>query len=171
MRRGILLTTLLATAACGRSHEGEEQVGSVGFKAIPGWQRADTKDRRTTTAVFTPAANGRRESITVIRTELGPIAEHYTPEMLSTLLLKAQSTLPQAKVTPVAKLTTPEGLSGVRLELDYVPPGLSRSYHRVHVILAEESGRGLVHVLYTAAAPEPEEALLQQVVNTLHEES
>jgi hypothetical protein len=165
----LVLVLVLAAAACGRSHDGEEQVGSVGFKALPGWKRTDTRDRRTTTAMFTPVANGRRESITVIHSELGPIAAKYTPEMLSSLLLKAQSKFAQAKVTPVAKLTTPEDLAGVRVEVDYVPPGLSQSYHRVHVILARKTG--LVHVVYTSPAPDPEQAMLQQVVNTLHEES
>jgi len=169
MRSAILVAVVLALAGCGRSHDGEEQVGSVGFKALPGWKRLDTRGRNTATAVFTPVANDRKESITVIHTELGPIAEKYTTETLSTLLLQAQSTFAQAKVTPVAKMTTPEGLSGVRVELDYVPPGQSKSYHRVHVILGRPTA--LIHVLYTSPTPEPEQALLQQVVNTLHEES
>ena len=69
MKRAFLFMIVLATAACGRSHEGDEQVGSVAFKALPGWQRTDTQGRGTATAVFTPASNGRKESITVTRTE------------------------------------------------------------------------------------------------------
>ncbi len=163
-----MLSLLASASGCGRAHDGEDQVGSIAFKSL-GWNRTDTHGRRTDTAVFTPAANGRKESITVIRTELGPIAEHYTPEMLTALLTKAQSTFAQAKATPVARLTTSEGLSGVRVEVDYVPPGLSQSYHRVHVVLAQKTA--LVHVLYTAASPEAEQSMLQRVVDTLHEES
>ncbi|MBL9015230.1 MAG: hypothetical protein JNL83_13690 [Myxococcales bacterium] len=169
MRRAVAIGLAVAALGCGRSHDGEEELGTVAFKALPGWQRSDTRARNTQTAVFTPAVNSRKESITVIRTELGPVAAKYTPEMMSSLLLRAHSALAQAKSTPVARLTTAEGLTGVRVEVDFVPPSLTQSYHRVHVVLAQ--GTALVHVLYTAAAPEAEQAMLQQVVNTLHEES
>jgi len=122
------------------------------------------------TAVFAPAVNGRRETVTVIRTDLGPIATNYTPEFLSRLLLDSQAGLANARISPVASLTTVRGLVGFRIEVDYVPPGRAEHYQRVHAVFSN-GGTALISVLYTAASPEAELSVFQHVVDTLHEES
>ena len=170
MSRAALLVIALMASACGRSHAGEEQLGAIGFKVPDGWQRSDTQGRGTATAVFTPPVNPSKESLTIIRTEIGPVAGKYTAEHLSRWLVEAQSTFAQVKLSPVARVETEEGFRGMRVEVDYVPPGLSERYHRVHVVLVDGSS-ALVNVIYTAAKPDAELVGLHRVLDTLHEES
>ena len=169
MRRAIFVALLFAANGCGDSHSGEELLGPIAFEVPPTWHRTDTHGRTTASAVFAPAMNGRKESIAVIRTELGPIAEKYTPSMLSNLLLQTQSSFPRANVAPVARVSTAGGYTGARVEVDYVPPGRTDRYHRVHAVLLD--GTALIHVMYTAASPDAEIAVFQRVIDSLHEES
>lgn len=169
MTRAMVALLALATSACGGSSGNTAEVGSVAFE-IPGdWNPTDTHGRGTDTAVFDPANNTRKESITVIRSELGPIATKYTPALLAQLLAGAQTSLGQVKTSPIARISTPGGLDGVRIEVDFVPPGRTQHYHRVHAVLAD--GSALVHVFYTAASPDVELRTFQKVLDTLHEES
>ena len=166
MRRiGIL--TLLA-AGCGGSSDRVE-LESLSFEAPPSWQRTDTHAPGSATAVFAPADNARKETVTVIRTELGPIATHYSTATLTQLLNGAQTALPGAKPSPITRVSTESGLQGLQIVVDYVPPGLGHPYRRIHAVLAD--GTALVHVLYTALTPDPELGAFHKVLATLREES
>lgn len=89
------------------------------------------------------------------------------PAAIEGLLASAQ--VPGAKISATGPVKTEHGLSGVRIELDYVPPGMKHSYHRVHAVLVD--GSTLVHVLYTARTPDPTLETFNQVLATIHEES
>jgi hypothetical protein len=71
-----------------------------------------------------------------------------------------------SKATP---LKTARGLSGARIDVDFVPAGLTERYHRVHVVLADADG-ALVHVLYTAKKPDGDLKALSIVLDTIHHE-
>lgn len=164
-----MLALAIAAIGCGGSGTREESLGPVAFEVPTKWERTDTHGRGTATAMFAPVANANKESVAVVRTELGPIVEKYTPEMLSSLLLSAQSSFPRSKTSPVARFTTERGFAGMRVEVEYVPPGRSERYHRVHALLVD--GTALIHVMYTAATPDAELVVFQRVVDTLREES
>ncbi len=146
------------------------ELESLEFEIPASWQRTDTHVGTTATAVFEPEGpNPAKQSITVIRAELGPIATKYSTQQLAGLLEAAQTTLPQGRTSRLAPLATERGLSGLRIEVDYVPAGLGRRYHRIHALLMD--GTALVHVLFTAVEPAADQAVFQRVVDTLHEES
>jgi hypothetical protein len=106
--------------------------------------------------------------VTVIRTSLA--SKRVQPEVgaVEKLLLEAQRALPKAHVGPVTEFKTASGLAALRVEADFVPTGQSKLYHRVHSIVID--GTTLIHVLYTAATPDPGAAAVNMVVDTIHEE-
>ncbi len=74
--------------------------------------------------------------------------------------------MPELTTTPIA---SDHGLSGVEVEIAFIPPGQSTRYHRVHAALLD--GNRIVHVLYTAADPDPALTTFKQVIASLqHEE-
>ena len=138
----------------------------VGFDVPTSWRRADTHMRGVTSAVFTPEENPRHESLTIIRTQRGiPLAHGNEADLLR--LLNSAESLPGAQARPAASITTNHGMRGARVEFDYVPPGRTQSYHRVHVVVLD--GDALVHVLYTAQTPDADAMAL--VLSTLHHEA
>lgn len=166
MIRGVVLLCLLG--ACASSADRVE-LASVSFEAPARWQRSLSTVAGTASAVLTPTDNVRKESVTIIRSEIGELAPHYSAATLAQLLAGSQSALPMARATAISRVQTDSGLQGVQLSVDYVPPGLARPYHRVHAVLAD--GTALVHVMYTALVPDPELAAFKQVLSTLREDS
>ena len=161
---------LLATVTVGCSGgAARAELSSLSFEAPASWQRTDSQSRGTATAVFTPVGNARKESVTVIRTEVGPIATHYSTATLTQLLAGAQSALASAHASPIARVSSDSGLEGMQIVVDYVPPGLAQPYRRIHAVLSD--GTALVHVMYTALSPDPELGAFRQVLATLREES
>jgi len=165
--RCVALVVMLA-AGCGGSSDRAE-LGSLSFEAPPSWQRTDAHAPGSATAVFAPVGNARKETITIIRTEVGPIATHYSTATLTQLLAGAQTGLPAGRTAPITRVTTDSGLEGLQVVVDYLPPGLHQPYRRIHAVLAD--GTALVHVLYTALAPDPDLGAFHQVLATLREES
>ena len=167
MTRATGLVLALA-AGCGGGADRAE-LASLSFEAPRAWQRTDTHGNGSVTAVFTPGDNARKETVTIIRTELGPIAKHYSTATLTQLLAGTQTGLRDARASAITRVSTESGLQGLQVVVDYVPSGLARSYHRIHAVLLD--GTALVHVLYTALAPDPELGAFHQVLATLREES
>ena len=63
-----------------------------------------------------------------------------------------------------------QGLHGARIEVDFVPPGTRRVYHRVHAVIV--AGDSLVHVMYTAGDPDLSFEALNLVLGSLrHKEA
>ena len=166
MRRAIVLALVLG--ACRRNSD-EISVGSARFELDAAWQRTDTQSRGSVTAVFTPSRNLRKESIAVIRTEVGSVATIYTPEVLTQLLAGAQRSLPDGHPGLMKAVASSEGLQGVQIEVDFRPPGTNQRYRRVHAVFAD--GTALIHIVYTAATPEPGLPTYLRVLDTIHEES
>lgn len=162
------LALLVIAAGCGGGSDRTE-LASLSFEAPPSWQRTDSHTRGSATAVFAPVGNARKESITIIRTEVGPIATHYTTATLTQLLAGAQSALAGVHTSPVTRVSTDSGLEGLQIVVDYIPPGLAQPYRRIHAVVSD--GTALVHVLYTALTPDPDLAAFRQVLSTLREES
>jgi hypothetical protein len=165
--KGLALVAMLATGCGGASDRVE--LASLSFEAPPSWQRTDSHGHDSATAVFAPVVNARKESITVIRTEVGPIANHYSTATLTQLLAGAQSALAGGRTSAITRVATDSGLEGLQIVVDYIPPGLAHPYHRIHAVLSD--GTALVHVIYTAFAPDPELAAFHKVLATLREES
>jgi hypothetical protein len=169
MRSAISSAALFATiAACGRGSSRQQiDFAHLTFEVPSGWTHHEMKLRGMQTEVWTPADNARKESITILRTERAPIAAHADPSALSQLVESAQAGFTQAHVSPPISVKTAHGLSGVRVEVSYLPPGQTQRYHRVHVVLVD--GTSLVHVLYTAKTPDVKLTGLHAVLDTIRE--
>jgi hypothetical protein len=163
----LALCLAFATGCGGTSDRAE--VGSISFEAPSRWERTDTRVAGSATAVFTPAANARKESITVIRAEVGPIATRYSVATLTQLLAGAQTALANVRTSPITRVGTDSGLEGLQVIVDYVPTGLGQPYRRIHAVLSD--GTALVHVMYTALVPDPALSAFHRVISTLREES
>lgn len=161
---------MLFVASCGSGSGNHVEVGSVSFDLPQSWRQTDSsKGKATPMGVFAPETNDAKETITVIRAPLGPIAEHYGAERLGRFLEGAQRTLPDARASHLTAVSTEHGLAGMRIDVDFARRGTSERYHRIHVVLAD--GQALVHVMYTARTPDTDLKSLQLVLDSLREES
>lgn len=156
---------MIVTVGCG-AHRGSQDLGPLTFDVPTDWARSDTQLRGVTTAVFGPQVNLRKETITVTRTELVPNVAGGDMATIARYLEAAQRGLPNAKPTIAVPLAS-DDLTGVRIDVDFTPPGAARSYHRTHAVFVEHGA--LVHVIYTAVDPDP--TVFDLVIRTLHEES
>ena len=162
MRRVLLI---MLAAGCG-AHRGSQDLGPLTFDVPMDWTRSDTQARGVTTAVFGPAVNTRKETITVTRTELVPNVAAADMTTIARYLEAAQRGLPGAKPASAVPLAN-DDLAGVRVDVDFKPPGATHSYHRIHAVFADHGA--LVHVIYTAVDPDP--TAFDLVITSLHEES
>jgi hypothetical protein len=166
MRPTLLLVAALAACGTPATTSQPAQLGAIGFDVPVGWHRTDTVRPGMVVAVWTPDDNERKETVTVIRTELSPVVAGGGHGRLVQLLEQAQTSLPEATRSEVRPISTGRGLVGARIEVDYVPPGLHDHYHRVHAVVVD--GASLVHVLYTALRPDADLDAFHIVLNTLH---
>jgi hypothetical protein len=164
----VALAIVNVIAGCSGAVERSE-LGSLSFEAPTAWTRTDSRGNGSLTAVFAPSDNLRKETVTIIRTEVGPIAKEYSSGTLSQLLAGAQSALTNGHTSPISRVTTESGLAGMQVVVDFFPSGLSTPYHRVHAVLSD--GTALIHILYTALTPDPELGAFHRVLSTLREES
>jgi hypothetical protein len=155
MKRVAVLMLVAVAAGCSSSDSiaiQSVEVASLAFDIPADWQRHDANRRGVAISEWVPEDNERKESVTVIRTETSPAVAKADVSALTPLLAAAQKSLPQVRASRVTPVTTARGLSGARIEVDFIPPGMKQSYHRIHVVLVDGSG-ALVHVLYTARSP------------------
>lgn len=159
---------LLATVACSSdSIETQSvEVASLAFDVPATWQRRDANRRHVAIAEWVPEDNERKESVTVIRTETSPAVAKAGAPAVEPLLVAAQRSLANVRASRVKRVTTARGMSGARVDIEFVPPGVEDRYHRTHVVLVD--GSALVHVLYTARAPNA--AVLELVLASIHRE-
>lgn len=170
MRRAVLLALV---AACSSDPVPETvKLGSLTFDIPAGWARQDFQRTGAMTATFVPeGANDRKQSLSIIRTELSPVvARHGAEASIEQLLAVAQGSLRYARVSQVEQLSTTNGLSGARIEVDYQPRGLKQRYHRSHVVLVDRSSGAFIHVMYTALDPDSSRAL-DLVLNSIRKEA
>ena len=167
---GALGLVLLAFTACSRP-PGQQQIdfAHLSFELPGEWSHHEASRRGVSSTICTPHDNSRKESLAVIRSELAQLTANAGPATLSRLLESAQAALPGARVSQVTPIRTRTGLSGARIEAEYIPPGQAERYYRVHVVLVD--GNSLVHVLYTARSADPDLTALNAVLSTIrHEE-
>jgi hypothetical protein len=140
------------------------QLASLAFDVPSDWHRNDTSRNGLDTSVWTPEDNEHKESVAVMRTVLGLPAS--LPE-IETLLEQSKRSMRGASAGSITPIVTARGLVGARLELDYLPLEKHQPYHRVHVVLLD--GSALVHVLYTAQAPDAGLGAFTTVLSSIHE--
>ncbi len=180
MKTSLLTTSaLVALAACGNGNASyperdtqHAKLGSLGFEVPSEWHNELTTQPGLDSVTWTPAAtsNERKESVVVIRSERSPIISKAGQPALERMLAGAQKSLRNARISTVTPITTGEGLTGARIEVDYVPPGLAATYHRVHVMVLD--GSAVINVLYTARDPDPNLEVLDIVLASIrHEET
>ena len=155
-----LVVVAIVAIGCG-AHRGSQDLGPLTFDVPTDWTRSDTQIRGVTTAVFGPEVNARKETITVTRTELVPNVAGADMSTIARYLEAAQRGLPGAKPASAVPLTSDD--LTVRVDVDFTPPGATRSYHRIHAVFAEHGA------LYTAVDPDP--TAFDLVIHSLHEES
>lgn len=148
MTRGIALA-LLVVAACGNrdSDMTPAELGNVAYAVPEGWAMRDMSERTSTILVWTPAKNPLRQSVTIIRTQPLPGMARADDDRLA-------ATLGQTLRQPARAIRTKRGITGVRVDGRFTPPGTRASYARSHVVFAD--GEALVHVIYTSADPDRE---------------
>ncbi len=168
----LLLVGTLGALACCDSGDGIARArvkhASLEFDVPADWQRTDQNQRGVATAEWQPDDNDRKESITVIRTELSPAVAKAGAAGIEPYLAAAQRSLPDARVSKTKRITTAKGLQGVRVDLEFTPQGQSDPYHRALVVLVD--GGSLIHVLYTAQQPDRDLDALGVVLDNLQHE-
>jgi hypothetical protein len=148
------------------------QLAALGFDVPAGWQRTDTQRPGLVTSEWRPEANGGKESLLVIRTETASIPRGGGAAAVEKAAIEIQKGFNKAHVGRSTHLKTRSGLEGVSIDVDFEPAGAKGRYHRVHVVLVDESSSALIHVLYTARTPDPERIGLQMVLDSIrHEEA
>ncbi len=172
MRAALTLFLVTAAACDGASvSEVESKVATIEhwrFEIPLEWKRTDAKRDDVLQSVWSPLANERKESIAVVRSKRSDGGNFPGEPALGDLLRTAQNGLRQRRVSSLTPVSTAHGLVGARLDATFVPEGLSRSYRRTHVVLMDRSHPDeLIHVLYTAADPDPASTALDLVLSTL----
>lgn len=163
----LIVGLALVTASCGDGSDATQnvQLATLTFDVPASWERRDANRRDVEISEWAPEQNPRKESITVIRTQTAPAVAKAGLPVLPSLLAASQKGLANARASSIKTITTTKGLDGARVDVDFVPPGLKATYHRVHVVLVEGSG-ALVHVLYTAR--EPNMTALNALLASIH---
>ena len=168
-RSASIIVALAGLAACSSAGPEEIDFADLRFNMPANWLHKEERVRGAADSIWTPRTNDRKESLTVIRSSLArPIAQADSAT-LGQLLLSAQTALPHQHASETTPVITQSGLTGLRMDLEYVPPGLSVPYHRVHVVLVDKDHESLIHVLYTAKDPDPHFATLNMVLASIHE--
>jgi hypothetical protein len=184
MIRRASLVVALFVSACGSREPAREhtQLASLRFDVPAHWKRAEPSPSRLLAnqakstvrglemAQWAPADNDRLESITIIRSERSPAVAKAGVSTLEQLLAHSQRSLRDVRASKATWLKTARGLAGARIDVDFTPPGTTDRYHRVHVVLADDTHGALVHVFYTARNPERNLTALSIVLNTIRYE-
>lgn len=165
MREALLLLIVVACSPARRETQTAD-LGSLRYEVPADWNHADTTYSDSTMIVWTPRDNGRKESLTIVRTERNPAMANATSADLERLLATAQRSLPQVRTGNVSPLTTSHGLSGARVDADFQPTGLDVRYRRLHAVVV--AGTAVVHVFYTAANPDSD--VFESVLSSLRRE-
>lgn len=171
-RLALLAASLALASGCTDNNEPVARqrvtLGALRFDVPASWQRTDHTRSGVATAVWQPEGNDRKESITVIRTDLAPAVAKAGSTALVPYLAHALRSLSHVRTSAVTPVTTTRGLTGARVDLDFIPPGQKARYRRVHVVLVD--GASLVHVLYTAQHPDRDADAIGVVLDNLQHE-
>ena len=163
--RGVLLA-VAALVGCNAGEDVEASrvdVGAISVLPPAGWRM---EERGPATKVWTPERNTRRESVTVL---VGP---RYLggAERAFAAARSAQDLLHDGRIVSSERFAARSGLPGLRLDMTFRPDATNGVYRRSHAVLFVEdavAGDYTVHVIYTAADPDPERAALQRVLGSV----
>jgi hypothetical protein len=166
--RAIVLA--LVAAGCSTSSPpsttSTERLADLRYVAATGWTHHDAREADRMVSRWTPTENPNKESISIIRTPIRAAVKGADPAKLEALLAQAQTSLPSPAVRAPTAGRTKRDLLDVEIAADFVPRGLTESYHRVHAMIVD--GDVLIHVLYTARTPDPDLTVFRQVVDSIH---
>ena len=164
-----LLAALVVASACNAESVQRDSIGKVDYIVPSSWHSAKSATKTSATVVWTPEDNARRESISLVSSPIDETLAKSGPGALGPLVARAQGALGHLPPPSVEPISSEHGLSGVEVQLDFTPSGQTARYHRVHAALLD--GNRVIHVLYTAADPDPTLANLKLVIASLaHEE-
>ncbi|MFN0249826.1 MAG: hypothetical protein ACKV2T_23285 [Kofleriaceae bacterium] len=163
MRSLLLLGLLVGCASNEPMASRVESLGPLTFDVPSDWARQDFVSGGTSTSVWTPTSNERKESIAVIRVERG--AMKVKGATLEALVESAQGSLQNARIARIERVSTSRGFSGAKASLSFTPSGKATAYHRVQATLVD--GDALVHVFYTAVEPDDTVEPFTLVVDSL----
>jgi hypothetical protein len=166
------LGLVLILSACGGGPTREHVTfARLGFDVPSDWTSHDSIRRGTSTEMWTPNENDRKESITLIRSELAAAVAQAGSPTLDTLVAEATRGLPGARAGTVVPLVTKSGLQGVSVDVSFIPPRAGgERYHRVHIVLIDHARSSLVNIMYTAKNPDESHHALDLVLSTIREE-
>ena len=173
--KAVALIPLVLFIACNEDTASREsqvlKLGQLDFELPIDWRTFEQPPAGQLSGAWTPLKNERKESIVIARSEVDHrLVTEPSTERLERMLRQAEASLPKARPAPATPLKTQQRLEGLRVSVDFVPPGSKDVYHRIHVVLRDKDS--LIHVIYTALDPDPDQQALQMVLSTLrHEEA
>ena len=149
MRRLAVIAILGSLANCNTSGPSvdHQTLGKLRYSTPVGWQSKDQSLPRRPIIVWTPSDNDDLESVTIMRTEELPALTKAGRGYIERYLNEAQRGLPSARFSAPERFTSKYGFVGVRVEGEFVPPGKTQKYRRIHAVLID--GKSLVHVMAT----------------------
>jgi hypothetical protein len=151
--RALLLLGVLAS--CGSPPTAQlATIDDLQYAIYTDWESRDHSTRQRQQIEWTPNENEGKESISVLRTARPGVTSGGSLrgiERVEQLLDQAQRSL-RGQFSRPARFRTQHGFAGVRVEGEFLPPGRSDRYRRIHAVLVD--GDALVHVIYTARKPE-----------------
>jgi hypothetical protein len=163
MRSLLLIGLVAACASTEPMASRAEHLGPLQFDVPSDWTRTDYVNGGTSTSVWTPATNDRKESIAVIRVERG--AMKIKGATLESLVESAHASLANARVERTERISTNHGLIGAKTSLSFTPRGTTIAYHRTQATLVD--GDALVHLFYTALEPDDSVEPFRLVLDSL----
>lgn len=171
--KAAIASTFLLLSACGGHVLPEQELQHVAFASLlfdmpADWQHTDDTTRndvKTTTWAPDAKENDRKETVMIVRSERTPAIEKVSAGTLEHMLSAAQMSLPNVQASHATSSTNGAGLTWARIDVDFVPPGCTEPYHRVHAILVVHGS--LVNVLYTARSPDAGLGVLTMVLASI----
>ena len=153
MRAALALVVL---AGCSSVREGNPTTFEDLSLWVPyGWQAREVPSPVARHAMeWTPSDNEAKESLTLLRTEPRAAFAQHGATAIAPYLAQAQAQLPRASFAAPQPFASQHGLRGVRIEGQFVPPGQTVPYRRLHAIVPVDDH--LLHVIYTAREPDRE---------------
>jgi len=170
-RAGQFAFLAVLLVSCDADHARDSQTARLGNLAleVPADWKANAGVPSVLSATWVPGGeNYRKESVTILRSDVDQQFFRRGAKFLEQMLHSAQLGLPRAKLSKATPITTKEGFAGLQIGVEFAPIGVGATYHRVHVVLFDKTG--VIHVLYTARDPDPDRAVLEMVLATLHHE-
>lgn len=166
-----VLLVILFTAACGSTDGARTEidgtavtVGAATLEVPAGWQ--PTINAATNRQVFVPVENDRKESIAV------RVVDRKGTDNVDDLLdnsLDAEGALADLKLGQQHRVTTPDGVQGIWIDLTFTPDRVNATYARTQLTFVTD--KHVINILYTALTPDTAHRAIELALATIHEEA